>query len=155
ILRRYDSYIEKLIRQRMPYDIVPIEVIDLEIDELAQITRCKLWLALSREYIINIKAYIRCIVNHEVINLVRHHNSHPTQPLMVDEQGELCTGRLLIALSEGMKDPSYEVEQEEMAKECMLQITKTVGSLPPRQQYATIFSLKDRVDDLLPLIETF
>jgi DNA-directed RNA polymerase specialized sigma24 family protein len=155
ILHHYDPYIEKLIWHKMPRGIVPIEVLDLEIDELAQITRYKLWLVLRREPITNIKAYIRCIVNHEVINLIRRQKSHSVQPLMVDEQGELCDGRLLIALSEGMRDPSYEIEQEEMAKDCMLQMTEFVEALPPRQKYAIICSLKDRVDDLLQLIDTF
>jgi RNA polymerase sigma factor (sigma-70 family) len=155
ILQFYDSYIIRLVRKRIPRNIVPLEVMDLEIDDLAQITRCKLWLALQREYISNIKAYIHCIVYHEVINLIRRHRARPAQRLVIDEQGELREGRALIESGEGMKDPSDEIEQEETAQDYMLQLTKIVKSLPPRQQQAIICLLKERVDDLLPLIDAF
>ncbi len=155
IFLRYDSYIVGLARQKMPRDIVSIDVMDLELDELAQITRCKLWLALQREPIDNIKAYIHCIVYHEVINIIRRHCSRPTQPLKVDEHGELYEGRALIEPGKGMRDPSYELELEETAKDYMLQITKIVKTLPPRQQHVIICLLKDRVDDLLPMIDAF
>jgi hypothetical protein len=54
-----------------------------------------------------------------------------------------------------MRDPAYEVEQEEYLTNSLTQTVDEVLALPPCQQRAVICSLKDRIDNVLLLIETF
>src|SRR5438876_10781810 len=80
ILEHYDSFIRMLARKNMPRSITSADVIDLDMDELVQITRLKLWLALEKQDIRNMNAYIRRIVYNEAVNMVRQHN--PILPLI-------------------------------------------------------------------------
>jgi len=153
ILEQVDSYIASLAWKNIPLSIVPIEVVDLEVDELIQNVRIKLWAALKRQPLRNIKAYIKCIVQTEVVDMIRRHK--PTLPLLIDEDGELCQDKVVathIVYSEGMQDPAYEFEQEEKFNDCVVRATEAVCELPARQRYALICSLKDKLDECLQLV---
>jgi hypothetical protein len=78
-----------------------------------------------------------------------------TLPLPVDDDGELYRGNVIITQGEGMRDPAYEVEQEEYLTNSLTQTVDEVLALPSCQQRAVICSLKDRIDNVLLLIETF
>src|SRR5256885_16695694 len=90
ILRRNDDYILTLAREKVPRHIASPEVLDLEIHELAQRSRIKLWRALQKRHITHLKAYIRRIVHSESMDMVRSYK--PDLPLPVDEDGELYQG---------------------------------------------------------------
>lgn len=151
ILEQHDTYIVDLARKKVPRNVVPPEMLRDEIDELVQKVRLKLWLSLQKKCIINLKAYIRSIVYTEVIDMVRQYKL--TFPLPLDEDGELYQGNVMVTPSEGLQDPGYGVEQEEMIGDYMTEAVEAVLKLPPRQQHAMICSLKDRIDDVLPLID--
>ena len=153
ILERYDAYILALAREKVPRHIASPEVLDLEIHELAQRSRIKLWRTLQKRHITHISAYIRCIVHSESMDMVRSYK--PDLPLPVDEDGELYQGDVLVALSEGMRDPLYELEQKEMAAEYITQAVDVLRSFPPCQRRAMICSLKDQLDDVLTLTKAF
>ena len=153
ILRQNDDYIVALAREKVPRHIVSPEMLDLEIHELAQRSRIKLWRALQKNRITNIKPYIKCIVRSESVDMVRRYKPH--LPLPVDEDGELFQGNALLAPGEGMQDPLYELEQKEMAEEYITQAVDVLRSFPPCQRQVMICSLKDQVDDVSTLTKAF
>jgi len=122
-----------------------------EIEDLIQKVRIKLWLTLQRKLINNLKAYVRCIVFTEAIDMVRQYRSTLSLPL--DEDGELYHGSLIYGQSEGTQDPSYEIEQAEELDDAVQNIFEAIVRLPPRQQQAMICSLKDQIDDVCPIID--
>jgi RNA polymerase sigma factor (sigma-70 family) len=151
IVEQHDSYIIDLARRYVPRSRIAREVLDLEIDELAQNTRIKLWSALCKKQIKNIKAYIRIIVRNEAINMLRE-NKYNTSPLVLDEDGELLQGKL-VGAGEQMQDPADYLEHTEAVAECTSKATHSILALPPRQQHAMACALKDRIADILPLVE--
>lgn len=64
ILEDYNSYILTLARQAVIRSATRAEVLDMEIDEIAQMTRVKLWQTLQKTRVDNLKAYIRRILRH-------------------------------------------------------------------------------------------
>src|SRR5258708_29267727 len=72
-LAHYDSYIMALVRERIVQNpnIANGAVLDLEIDELAQQVRIKFWRALEEKEILYPKAYVKCVVNSEFIDMTR------------------------------------------------------------------------------------
>jgi DNA-directed RNA polymerase specialized sigma24 family protein len=152
ILKQHDTYIVDLARKKVPRNVVRPEMLRDEIDELAQRVRFKLWLTLRKKRINNLRAYIRSVVYTEVINMVRQYQA--ALPLPLDEDGELYQGNIIATPGEGMQDPAYEIEQEEAIDDYMTEAVEAVVKLPPRQQQAMICSLIDKIDDVLPLIDT-
>ncbi len=153
ILRQNDNYILTLAREKVPRHIASSEVLDLEIQELAQRARIKLWRALQKRNITHLKAYIRCIVHSESIDMIR--SSKSELPLPLDEEGELYQGNVLVMFSEGMQDPLYELEQKEIAAEYITQVVDMLHSLPPCQRKIMICSLKEQLDDVPTLTQAF
>jgi DNA-directed RNA polymerase specialized sigma24 family protein len=153
ILEEYDAYIVALARKNVPHNITSPEMLDLDIDELAQNSRIQLWIASQKNQITSLKAYIRCIVRTQSVNMVREHQS--VLPLPTDEEGELYQGNLLVTPSEGMRDPVEELEQEETIAEYITKTIDEVLKLPPRQQLSMIGSLREELDDLLLLVNAF
>lgn len=153
ILEHYDSLIRTLARRNIPHAITSAEVIDLDIDELAQITRLKLWSALQKQYIRNTNAYIRRIVHNEAINMLRQHK--PVGPLNTDNEGEAYLAHTMIASSQVIQDPTERIEEEEMLSSYFSKLVQNVLELPPQQQRAMICALKDQIADILPLVDMF
>ena len=153
ILRGNDDYIVALSREKVPRQIASPEVLDLEIHELAQRSRIKLWRTLLKRNVIYIKSYIRFIVRSESIDMVRSHK--PYLPLQVDEDGELYQGNVLVTPSEGMQDPLYELLQKETAEEYLLQAVDLLCSFPHCQQQVMVCSLNEQVDDARTLTKAF
>ncbi len=83
------------------------DILDLEIDDVVAEARAKLWLALRNGPITHINAYIRRIVHSVIIDMMRKHE--PTQPLPVDEDGELDQGDVIATVGQGWHDPADEV----------------------------------------------
>lgn len=152
-LEQYDSFIQCLARKSIPRNIVPVWKIDMEIDDLAQNIRFKLWTALQRREIYNVKSYIRGIVHNEVVTMVRQHE--PTMQLVTNDEGELSQTYVVLAASQDVYDPTENVELEETLERYSSKLTKEVVKLPPRQQRAMICALKEQIADLLPLVHMF
>ncbi len=153
ILRQNEDYIVTLARDKVPRHIASPELLDLEIQELAQRSRIKLWKTLQKNHITYIKAYIRCIVHSVSMDMIR--GFKPDLPLPLDEEGELFQGNVLVALGEGMQDPLYELEQKERVAEYIAQVVDVLRLLPPCQRRVMICSLKDQLDDVLTLAQAF
>ncbi|MHB8597825.1 MAG: RNA polymerase sigma factor [Ktedonobacteraceae bacterium] len=153
ILKQNDDYILALAREKIPRHIASPEVLDLEIHELAQRSRVKLWRSLQKRHITHIRAYIRCIVHSESMDMLRRYK--PELPLLVDEDGELYQGDVLVTPGEGMHDPLYELEQKEMVAEYITWVVDVLTSFPRCQQQVMICLLKDQLDDVLLLTNAF
>jgi len=153
ILRKYEPYIRSLARKQFPHNRVHPDLLDLDIDEVVQNVRVKLWLTLLRERVISIRAYIRSIVHSVIVDMIRKYE--PAQSLPLDEDGELYQGDLIAAAREDLRDPAHEVEEKEFTTDLLGKTVDGVLDLPSSQQRAMICSLKDQIDDLLLLVEAF
>jgi RNA polymerase sigma factor (sigma-70 family) len=151
ILQRYDPYIIELARKKVPRNVVHPAVLADEAEELAQKVRIKLWGTLRKRPIRNFEAYIRRIVYSEVIDLVRRCRSKPCLSLNDDE--ELYQENSIFASTSGTQDPLDMIEREEAIVDSMQQIVTALLGLPPRQLQAMTCALKDRLDDILPIID--
>ncbi len=151
ILQRFDRYIVAHTQSLMNHypSFAHRAVLDLEIDELIQRIRIKFWLMLEKGRILYPHAYIRHIIHSELIDAWRRQK--PVLPLPTDEDEEWHQ----TIGSENTTDPADEVEQamEELA--CLRETIPMVLGLPPRQRLAMICSLRDRVDDLVQLVDAF
>jgi hypothetical protein len=154
ILEREERFILLLARKNIAYTNLPAELVEDEVDELAQRIRIKLWQALQTRHIMSIKPYIRAIAHSEYIRTKQH--AYPVLPLTLDQEGELYQGQaLLITPSEAMQDPAHQVELQEMVATMIADTASAAMKLPPAQQHAMICALKDQVDDLADLVEAF
>ena len=155
ILARFDAYIVTLVQKmaRRSSNIGRPEVLDLEIDEIAQRVRIKFWKALEAKEIEHHKAYIRTIVSNEFNDLGRKRKA--PLPLPIDEDGELYMGNVLLSESEGLADPAVECGKEETMDDLMELTAHMVTGLPPRMQRAMICHLQEQVDNLILLTEAF
>jgi DNA-directed RNA polymerase specialized sigma24 family protein len=125
-------------------------VLDLELDEIIQRVRIKFWQALEKRDIHYPHAYIKLIIQSEFIDMRRRKKGYSSLP--IDE--ELIQAEVEIA-GQGMTDPAETMMQQMDTSICLKELIQAVLALPPRQQYAMICSLKDRVDDLKLLTEAF
>src|SRR5438477_10539285 len=73
VLEDFDGYIRSLAERKVPRAVALREMLDMDVDEIVQNTRIKLWQVLQRREIINLEAYVRCIVHTECVNMVRGH----------------------------------------------------------------------------------
>jgi DNA-directed RNA polymerase specialized sigma24 family protein len=155
ILVRLDPYIVASVENmaRRSSNIAHPEVVDLEIDEIVQRVRIKLWKALKEKPIGYPRAYIRTIVNNEFNDIPRKRKA--PLPLLADEDGEIQLGNTLVAEREGMSDPAYEFELEEGLNDWMALAAQAIAHLSPRQKRAMICLLKERIDNRIQLVEAF
>ena len=142
-LEEYDVYIQTLVRTQFPFTFFATEIADLELDEMIQLIRIKLWLILQKRPIHHPKSYIGHTVRTTLIDQTRKRKQFP---LPVNDDGELNSGTLLITPSQGMRDPAYEVDTQIVDPDTLECITITIEALPSRQQYALICYLKDNDD---------
>lgn len=145
-LEEYDVYIQSLVRTQFPFAIFATDIADLELDEMVQCIRIKLWLILQNRPICHPKSYIGCTVHTMLIDQTRKRRQFP---LPVNDDGEMNSGTLLITPGQGMRDPAYEVDAQIVDPDTLECITTTIEALPSRQQYALICYLKDNDDGLV------
>ena len=152
ILRRLDGYIISQVHRlgRCYSRDIHLAMLDLELDEIIQRVRIKLWQALEKRVIYYPYAYIKLIIQSEFIDMKRRQK--PYLSVSIDEG--LTHAEVEIA-TRHMADPAETVAQQMDASTCLKEMIQAVLALPPRQQNAMICSLKERVDDLRQLIEAF
>lgn len=147
MIEKYDSYICAVTRQKIRnmQPRISTQLLEEQVNELAQRSRIKFWLALKQRSIRSPKAYIRRIVHSEAVDMVRQKTR--AIPLSLDEEGELYQGWLLVEKSEGMNDPAIEAEQLETTDHNISSVVSAAMQLSPRQQEAMICWLKERLGD--------
>ncbi len=153
LLEQMDGYLHSLAWHVVPRQALAVETVDLDVEEIVQNTRIKLWQALKREQqIVNIRAYARTIVRNESINMARARKR--LEPLQTDEQGEL-NGEYHPFFDnvddESVQDPACVLEQAELLAEVTARAARAILQLPPRQRLAVTCALHERIDDVRPL----
>jgi DNA-directed RNA polymerase specialized sigma24 family protein len=146
-----DAYILAAVRRKIPRAIVHSDVLDLEIDEIAQRTRIKLWQAMQREHIANVRSYVNSIVYTETIDFIRKYK--PVAPLPLDEDGELYHEHILATFTYSSPDPAEQFEQAEAYSRLTRKLAQAVKTLPPKQRQAIICALKDYSIDNRAFVE--
>jgi len=144
----YYEYILAVTWRQVPSNIGPIDS-----EDVAQEAFMKLWIISQKQPIENPKAYIRRIVHTAVVDMVRKFKPHLYQTLPVDEDGEIQEGNLVVIPSAELGDPETILEEKEAVEELMGELVDVVSELRPRQMHSTICTLKDRVDDLIQLVD--
>ncbi len=114
----------------------------LEIDELTQRVRIKLWKILEKKEISNLYPYVRRTVYNEFIDMKRQQKL--VWPL--SEESELI---------EGDADPASEFIQKIESTLFMHSIARLVLSLPPRQRQSMLCMLHDRMNEMAQLQAVF
>ena len=147
-LEEHDLYIRSQARAQVnrKRNMLHPDAREMEIDDLAQQTRIKIWLGQQKTTISNPKAYIRRVVHNESVTMIRQYK--PTTSLPVDEEGELYACESLFH-STATQDPSGVIEQEEAEQFYRRETVHAISTLPTRQRQAMLCALKERVDDLL------
>lgn len=125
-------------------------ILELEIDELAQEVRIKLWKACQKQRIKNPRAYIMAITRTTAIDIIRRHK--PVLSLSNSAYEELGLIDLLMAQNEGFQDPALETELEEVEPLFLASLVEAILSLPPRQKHAVLLAIKDHQADSYLLI---
>lgn len=152
VLERLDGYIVSQVHRLGGYysrDMHPA-VLDLELDEIVQRVRIKLWQALEKRDIHYPYAYIKLIIQSEFIDMTRRQK--PSLSVSIEE--DLIYAEVEMAVQQ-ITDPAEMVIQQIDGSTTLKEMIQAVAALPPRQQYAMICSLKEHVDDLRQLIEAF
>ncbi|HEX9132476.1 MAG TPA: hypothetical protein VF844_09295 [Ktedonobacteraceae bacterium] len=152
-LVEYDAYIRTQVWKAIPRGLFTKVAFDLEVDELVQAIRIKLWDAHRKRTISNPRAYIRKIAYTTAIDMVRRYRSSASLP--TDADGEPCLGNLLVAQSEGYQDPAYEMELKEIDPYFVKMLMQGILSLPPRQRQALLHTIGEHRVECLPLIRAF
>jgi len=153
ILKEVNRMLKRIAREYVPGTIVLRGTEELEADDLAQHTLLKLWEEMQKKSITHYRAYARSILHNAAMDMVRRYR--PMGQLPLNEHGELMQGQLLFADNEIAEDPARQVERRDSLTRCMRMMVSDVLALPPQQRRAMICDLKDRLADLLPLIELF
>lgn len=153
ILERFDRYIVTQVHHLLLSRNCPSGSagLDLEIDELVQRVRIKFWQALERRHIRYPYAYIRLIVQSEFVDMIRRQK--PFLLLLTEEEWS----HIEVEASSDLNIPNPVDEVEQQVEACIRldETIRNVLNLPPRQQFAMICSLRDRVDDPVQLINAF
>lgn len=152
-LEEYDLYIRSQARKYVnrKRNMLHVDMLDMEIDDLAQQIRIRVWLVQQKTTIDNPKAYISRVAHNESVTIIRQ--LKPVTSLPIDEEGELyqCESLFLSAMTE---DPLSEIEQQEAEQYYRQEAAHAISDLPTRQRQAILCSLKDKVDDLLVWVNT-
>jgi DNA-directed RNA polymerase specialized sigma24 family protein len=149
-LAEYDSYIQAEARKAFPSRLFPKDMFELEVTELAQIIRIKLWKAYQKRTINNPRAYIRMIAYTSAVDMVRHHQ--PTISLFTEMNGEPGRCDFELAQNERLRDPAFEIELGEIDRSLLTKLVEAILALPHRQRHAVLYSLKEHHDEVQSLI---
>lgn len=153
-LVEHDSYIRGEARKVFPSRLFPEGVFELEVNELTQTIRIKLWKARQKSTISNPRAYIRKVAHTAVVDTVRRHK--PTVSLSTVMNGETSPGDFQLAQHEGfIQDPAYEIELGEIDPALLTKLVDVILGLPSRQKQAVLCSISEHQDDVPSLVNAF
>lgn len=144
ILQMIDSYLvvqaNKLMNLYTRYKYGSADT--LEVDELIQRVRIKLWKILEKKEINNLYPYVRRTVYNEFIDMKRQQKL--VWPL--SEESEQI---------EGADDPASEFIQKIESTLFLHSIARMVLALPPRQRQSMLCMLHDRLNEMAQLQAVF
>ncbi len=153
ILESMDQYIRDLAYRNVPRNSVPEAMLELEVAEFAQNVRIKLWQALQREDITNLKAYIKRIVHTQAVDITRKYKRFCSLP--PGEYRDLQQDAILVTPGEETKDPAVVLEELETVTNRAVEILDRALALPQHQRQPVLYLFYDQAVDLLPLMRLF
>lgn len=151
LLEQLDPHVDLLARKKVPRNVVSFDLLYDEIEELKQSIRIKLWKQSQKQQIVNPIAYTNSIARTEAVDRVRKQKL--TLPLPESEDGAVQLMNQAGVQSEELQDPAERLLREEAEAKRMTTLIKTIQALPPVQQHALLYTLKERIDDVLPLVD--
>jgi DNA-directed RNA polymerase specialized sigma24 family protein len=140
-LSEYDAYIQQRARWQFPRGLVPVEVLDLEMDELVQLARIKLWKILQKRKIVHARLYIRLVVHCLIINMLRRPKR--TVLLSFDDDEENIVQSNFVEASWLVPDLADEYEEYDLIVGVLEQTVELAMTFPPRQKLALLCLLKE------------
>lgn len=153
LLEKYLPYVYCIAREMLSFHAPSLKTLDFDIDDLSEDALIKFWLTLEKTSINNYKAYLRRIVYSCMMDMLRKRKLEYELP--INEDGELLQGNILITPGAGIRDAESEYLEQEMLTDWLTSVAEVTTTLPAKQYQATVCSLKERVDDLLLLINVF
>ncbi|EFH86990.1 RNA polymerase sigma factor [Ktedonobacter racemifer] len=138
--------------RRLAHRLANQNLAEWECDEITQGVLIKLARLLPRTTIEHPQAYLQRAIKNEITDHWRRRQ--PTYPLQTNDEGE-PQGVPLLALSQGMGDPLYEVLQRVAFEELLDKLVAAILTLPPVQKKAAICHFRELVDDLAAFVEAF
>ena len=151
ILELCEPYIRSLALKKVPRNVCHRDTVDLDVDELVQITRIKLWQILLKQEVAYPVGYARRIIFSEVVNMVRRHDY--CFPLQASEDGEIVEGRTSRGEREEQQNPAEIFDVEERQKDMLAEVVGVIANMSLRQQQASVCRLKEKVDNLTQLVD--
>ncbi len=114
----------------------------MEVDELIQRSRIKLWRILEKKEIVHLYTYVRRVVYSEFIDMKRQQK----QVWRLSEESDQL---------EGAADPAREFMQKVENALFMHSVARMVLALPPRQRQSVLCLLHDHIDEMAQLQAVF
>jgi Sigma-70 region 2 len=183
ILEEADDYIVDLARRATSSSAIPLEVLNLEIDEVAQNTRIKFWLssikstfthlsfmdrddltqqirikmmrALSEKSVHNLSKYLKSIAHNEYVSFMRRHKPTLSLSILDEEEKQGYYEDVLASTQEGFRDPQVEFETVCDYYGCLETLVREVIAMPRVQMRVAVCYLRDRFDDVSLLTDAF
>ena len=149
-LAEHDSFIQAEARKVFPTRLFHKDLYELEVTELTQIIRIKLWKAYQKRTIKNPRAYIRMIAYTSAVDMVRHHR--PEISLFAELTGEPGRCDFEQAQYEMFRDPALEIELGEIDRCLLTKLGEAILALPHRQRDAVLYYLMEHSDKVQSLI---
>ncbi len=151
ILEKLDNELRTFASKKVPYSTFPSGVHGIELDEIIQRTRIKLWKALQKGHIARPEIYVRYIVFTEIVDMARRNKRNFC--LSIDDYFDIEYGEHIAPSKNVMHNPEDAYEQKEAVVVYIKVIEDVVPRLPPHQQYAILCYLKDCLADIPQLMD--
>ncbi len=152
-LSYYDAYIQQLTWGKFPRSRILTGLVELEIDEVVQLTRIKLWNILQHHTISHPKLYIRLVVQSQIVNMLRQRKRFIL--LCLDEEEESTAWINFFGPIWGAMDPAEEYEARNLIVSVVEETVKQALTFPARQQLAFLCLLKEQFGGEAYLSEIF
>ncbi len=118
-LQSLDTYIFSLVKKQLGHNMFFHRATGFDIDDVVQRIRIKLWLALRRRHVYNVRAYVSCIIHTEYIDMLRR-GKHAPLFFEIDEAES----------HQETQNPLEEIESKEIAVTYMISILDDILGCP-------------------------
>ena len=155
ILEQYDfefilAHVKRMVHLH-PEGVHP-DMLHMELEDIAQDVSINFWQKLRKQHIQNPRLYLLQMIHNKCVDVIRRQARRiNAQPLSVIDDWDIL--ERIAAHSEGMSDPADEFAQKTTLAERTGEVADAVARLPLQQQRVMTFTLLERVDNLIQLVE--
>jgi DNA-directed RNA polymerase specialized sigma24 family protein len=153
VLKRYDfQYILRRVKQA----ISSSPSLQNMAEEIALDVHEKFWQKLQKGSVQNPPVYIKRMIQNKCIDYMRRRVVETHYLMQSKDEGlDILESDLVIAYSEGLRDPAEEFEYKAAREEIYRRVTDAIARLSRRQQQAVAWRLLREADDPQLLTELF